>query len=103
MTAQPASEWIGLVDVVAANVRAEASRRGYTQSTLARALGVTHAPINRKWLGVRPWKLEDLDQLAALFGVPAASFLLSPEYGDGPAAAGPSPSARPEGFEPPTF
>lgn len=75
-----------LVQVVAANVRAEAVRRGYNQTTLAEALGVAQPTVGRKWWGNRAWSLEDLETLSAVLRVPVSHLI-----------------ARPEGVEPPTL
>jgi len=42
-----------LVDVVAANIRAEAARRGLYQGDIANALGLQQATISKRWRGGR--------------------------------------------------
>ena len=54
-----------LADIVAGNIRARAGRLGMSQRDLARALNVTHSTINKRWMGGRTWKLEELDEVAA--------------------------------------
>ena len=76
----------GLVALVAENVRVECARKGWNQSDLARALGVTHPTISKRWFGARQWQLEDLEQVAGVLGIPVTRLL-----------------ARSEGLEPPTF
>lgn len=52
--------------------------RGVNQKTLARALGCSNSTITRRLDGERPWRVEDLDALAAHFGVPLAALLVPP-------------------------
>lgn len=88
-------------EIVAANVRAEASRRGMRQADLARALGWTAPRIGSRWNGGRSWKLDELAQLSQLLRVPVDNFVRTennPARWDSPAGF-----ARPEGLEPPTF
>ena len=61
-----------LVDVVAANIRAEAARRGLYQGDIANALGVQQSTISKRWRGDRAWPLEDLPTVAELLGVSVA-------------------------------
>lgn len=61
--------------VVASNIRAEAARRGWRQLDLARALGVTPTTISRKWLGVRLWQLDELEDVAEALGVSVPDLL----------------------------
>ncbi len=75
-----------LVQTVASNVRAEAVRRGYTQSSLGLALNQAQSTMSGKWRGKRAWRLEDLEDIADVLKVPITTLI-----------------ARPEGFEPPTF
>lgn len=62
-------------DVVAANVRAEASRLGYNQVRLGRTLGISQGAITKRWRGARPWQLEELDSLATVLGVSVADLV----------------------------
>ena len=68
------------VQIVAANIRAEAGRLGMNQSDLGRALGVTRATISKRWHGRRSWQLEDLDAVAAVLGV-SVTDLVTPVRG----------------------
>ena len=62
-------------DVVAANVRAEASRLGYNQVRLGKTLGISQGAITKRWRGERPWQLEELDSLASALGVSVADLV----------------------------
>lgn len=62
-------------DVVAANVRAEAARLGYNQVRLGQTLGISQGAITKRWRGVRPWQLEELDGLATALGVSVADLV----------------------------
>ena len=75
-----------LSEIVAENVRAESARRGYSQSSLARALGMQQTQISRRWRGAMSWSLDEIEQVASILGIEATCLI-----------------ARPEGFEPPTF
>lgn len=57
-----------LSDFVAATIRAEASRRGLTQKDLTRAIGMSTPTMSARWNGVRPWALDELADVAELFG-----------------------------------
>ena len=50
------------------NLRAEMARADLTQQDLADALGVDRRTVNRKLCGAYPWKEQEQDRLAALFG-----------------------------------
>ena len=87
---------VSVAEMVAANVRAEAARRGYSQVSLGRALGLSQGIITRRWKCAQPWTLDEIDALAYLFGIdPAALFR--------PAPGVRGRSARLKGLEPPTF
>ena len=82
-------------DVVAANVRAEAARRGFSQMDLARALGASQGSVNKKWRGLRSWQLEELDALAMVLELSVADLItptgrekLAPPTGLEPATSG---------------
>ena len=74
---------------VAANVRAEAARLGYTQVRLGRELGLSQGQITTRWKNIQPWQLDELGALAALLRVNVADLV--------------TPAARLKGLEPPTF
>lgn len=44
--------------------------RGWTQQQLAERMGYTRAGLHQKLSGRSRWSTDDLDELAALFGVP---------------------------------
>ena len=86
--------------VVAANIRAEAARRGYNQLALAGELGVSRTWVNSRWYGRRPWQLEDVERVADLFDLPPAQLCANrdsnPEpadYEPGAVIVGPWPGA----------
>ena len=49
---------------VAANIRAEAARRGINQSALARALGMSQAAASDRFRGRTPWTLNEIEAVA---------------------------------------
>lgn len=58
------------VETVAANIRAEAGRRGLHQRDVARYLGLAPSRVSERWRGITPWQLDDIEKMAALFGCP---------------------------------
>lgn len=96
-----------LSDFVAATIRAEASRRGLTQKDLNRAIGMSPTTMSARWNGIRPWALDELADVAELFGcsVPEliagdiAQEMQNPRRWIAPRGA----AARSKGLEPPTF
>ncbi len=86
-------------DVVAGNVRAEAARKGFSQTGLARALGQRQSTINPRWRGLFPWSVDELDAIAAILGISFEDLTKDPRSvgrtgGD---------TVRLKGLEPPTF
>lgn len=65
-------------EIVASNIRAEAARLGFSQSAFGRALGMSQTTINARWLGLRPWQLEELDTVASLLGVSVVDLITEP-------------------------
>ena len=61
-----------LVQAVAANVRAEAARKGFNQTSLGMAIDQAQSSVSRKWWGKRAWSLEDLGTLSTVLRVPVA-------------------------------
>ena len=55
--------------LVAANVRAEAARRGFNQVSLAAVLGISQPNVSKRWRGVHPFSLDELALLADAFDV----------------------------------
>lgn len=99
-------------DVVAANIRAEASRLGFNQVALGKALQMQQTAVSARWRGARPWQLDELDTVATLLGVSVVDLVRKPTHvdfanvyenrptGDIHQAGG---VARSKGLEPPTF
>lgn len=75
-----------LSHMVAANVRAECARRGWTQQDLAGKLKMGRITVSDRHREKTPWTVDELEKLADLFGVEVGELL-----------------ARPKGFEPLTF
>lgn len=94
--------------VVASNIRAEAARRGFSQRALGRALGITQSQVNRRWRGLIPWQLDELDSVAALLGLTVNDLITPPrgglgyEKGSGAKAPEPFGTVAGTGFEPAT-
>ena len=82
-------DFSGFAGVVAGNVRAEAVRAGFTQTRLAKELGMSQSYLSKKWRGVILWGLDELEPVAKALHVPLERLL--------------DWTARPEGVEPPTF
>ena len=57
---------------VAANVRAEAARRGLRQADLAGSLGVSQETLSRRLTGRVPFDVDELVDVAAALGVDVA-------------------------------
>ena len=64
-----------LEEIVAENIRTESARRGFSQSAIAREVGMSQPAVNQRWRGVTRWQLDELDSLARLFGVSVAYFV----------------------------
>lgn len=59
-----------LSEVVRQNIAAEAGRRGINQATLARRFGMSKATMSDRYRGRKPWTVDEVEQAAAMFGVP---------------------------------
>jgi transcriptional regulator with XRE-family HTH domain len=70
-----------LTQRVAAEVRAEVGRRNCTQQELAGILGVAQPNVSRRLTGKQPFDTDELDKLAAHWGVPVDRFLSLPVAG----------------------
>lgn len=68
-------------DIVASNIRAEASRLGFSQIELGRALGISQGQITRRWKGTSAWQLDELDAVAALLGLTVNDLITPPRGG----------------------
>ncbi|WP_297587809.1 helix-turn-helix domain-containing protein [uncultured Mobiluncus sp.] len=105
---QIAPSTLNTADVVASNIRAEASRLGYTQIEFGRALGISQNQITRRWKGQIKWQLDELDAVAALLGLTVNDLITPPRgglgYEKGPGAKAPEPfgAVAGAGFEPTT-
>lgn len=78
MTETPPGMTQSLTQRVAAEVRAEVARQNVTQLELARILEIAQPSVSRRLNGKFPFDTDELDKLAAAFGVPVDRFLLSP-------------------------
>lgn len=67
----------------AAAVRAEIARRGWSQTRLAEALGVSQGWVSRRTSGRDPFDVAELERIAAVLEVPL-SRLLPAEDDDSP-------------------
>lgn len=65
---------------IAANVRAEATRRAITGQQVARHLGLTQPATSRRMHGHVEFTASEIERLAHLFGVPVSRL-----YEEGPA------------------
>ena len=104
--------------IVAANVRALAGRRGVIPAELAPRIGMSRSSLSARWTGKIQWQLEDLEAVARVLGTtpwaltrPAEGDLWDPAEaeqvwqaprgrGGGSRARG---AVRQKGLEPPTF
>lgn len=60
---------------VAAAIRGEMARKGFTQTDLAEALGTSQSAISRRLAGEVPLDVDELDAIAGFLSVPAESLL----------------------------
>ena len=60
--------------VVAANIRAEAARRRFSQSSMAAVLGLNQAAVSRRMTGKVEFSASELSKLAEAFDVPVSTF-----------------------------
>ena len=61
-----------LAQTVAANVRAECARQGWSATDLSRELHMARAAVGKRWRGEQQWQLEDLERVSRLLGVTPA-------------------------------
>lgn len=64
-----------LSEVVTGEIRAELARRRVKQDQLAKAVGRSQATIARRLAGLSAWDLDELEAVAAFFGVPVEALL----------------------------
>lgn len=72
--------------LVAGEIRAELARRRMSGRRLALALGETHVWVSRRLAGVTDLRLDDIERIAEVLGVPAWQLLAAAktaQYGDG--------------------
>lgn len=69
---------ITTADIVAANIRAEAARLGYTQVEFGKAIGLSQSAVTKRWNGITPWQLAELDSAADALGVTVADLVSEP-------------------------
>lgn len=60
---------------VAANVRAEMARRSYSQRQLAADLGIAQQGLSQRLNGRVPFRVNELDRIAAILGVDLAALI----------------------------
>lgn len=54
-------------------VRAEAGRRGLSQSGLARLLELSQQAVSDRWRGRTPWSLDEVQRLEVVLALPAGT------------------------------
>jgi transcriptional regulator with XRE-family HTH domain len=60
---------------IAAEVRAEIARQQKTQREIADAIGIEQASLQRRLVGARSFRAEELAALAEVLGVPVGQFM----------------------------
>jgi transcriptional regulator with XRE-family HTH domain len=68
-----------------ANIKAEMARAGVKQAQLAAALNLPQAAISRRLHDLTPWRVNEVQAIAAFLGVPIAVLLPSEIRDDVPA------------------
>lgn len=71
MTSSPSTASV----VTGSNVRAEMARKGLTQTTLARHLGISQVAVSTRLRGVTAFDVNELTTVAAVLDVPLATLL----------------------------
>ncbi|KOU89613.1 helix-turn-helix domain-containing protein, partial [Streptomyces sp. XY533] len=74
---------MGTEELLRLTVAALMSRSGERQHVLAEGLGLSQAQISRKQSGRQHWSLEDVDGLAAHFGLYVLDLLAGPTHAVG--------------------
>ncbi|MFJ4866525.1 acyltransferase [Streptomyces sp. NPDC088748] len=87
---------MGTEELLRLTVAALMTRTGERQNVLADGLGLSQAQISRKQAGRQHWSLEDLDGLAAHFGLHVLDLLAGPTHAVG-VFHGSIPALRPSG------
>lgn len=68
-------------DAVAAEIRAELSRRKQSQRDVAAILGIPQSAVNLRLQGQRAFRAEELVMLAEAWGIPVSKLLPPTEVG----------------------
>ncbi len=66
----------GLAMVAAGAVRLESARRGISQQDLAQELGMSRTAVSARFTGQVPWSLDQIGQIARLFGCRVVDLLV---------------------------
>ncbi|WP_420082979.1 helix-turn-helix domain-containing protein (plasmid) [Streptomyces sp. JL4002] len=93
---------MGTEDLLRLTVAALMTRTGERQNVLAESLGLSQAQISRKQAGRQHWSLEDVDGLAAHFGLRVLDLLAGPTHAVG-VLHGSTPALRPADLPPLCF
>ena len=72
---------LSLAEIASANIRALCGRAGWNISDLANALNQNRTAIGYRWNNRTDWRLEEIEQVAALFGTTPWD-LMKPAFGD---------------------
>ncbi|MEU2450718.1 helix-turn-helix transcriptional regulator [Streptomyces sp. NPDC012765] len=91
---------MGTEELLRLTVAALMARTGKRQNVLADGLGLSQAQISRKQAGRQHWSLEDIDGLAAHFGLHVLDLLAGPTHAVG-VLHGSTPALRPSGIPAP--
>jgi transcriptional regulator with XRE-family HTH domain len=64
-----------LAERVVGEIRAEMARQDVTQAEVAQKLGVTQQTLSKRFAGLKPFDLLEVERLADILGVPVRQFL----------------------------
>ena len=70
--------------IVADNIKALAARRGETQVSLGKKLGLSSAAMSQKYRGLRQWTINDVARVAVILDVAPWSLFEPVQYEKGP-------------------
>ena len=65
-------------EIVSRNVRAEIARSGMKHRDVAQEIGMLYPTLRNRISGRAEWRIDELDRLATLLGVPLARLLEEP-------------------------
>ncbi|KOU26174.1 acyltransferase, partial [Streptomyces sp. WM6349] len=91
---------MGTEELLRLTVAALMTRTGVRQNVVAEALGLSQAQVSRKQAGRQHWSLEDVDGLAAHFGLHVLDLLAGPTHAVG-VLHGSTLALRPSGIPAP--